>query len=207
MSGGGAGPLPGYGAPDTEPQDPAYAEAAAWPKVLGIAGIVYAALAFCLNGFGSVGLLLNERLQKLGGIDPVPVPPELRMSGLLSVACGVLLSLLLLAGGISLVRRRPAGVTLMGWWAGLAVVTTVVFAVWSVRLQPISDDMQARILAEQKRVMEKAGQKIPPWMDGGTANKVIQYSVMGIPLIFPLITAFILTSEKRRAQVRTWDQA
>lgn len=118
------------------------------------------------------------------------------MSGLLSVACGVLLSLLLLAGGISLVRRR-AGVTLMGWWAGLAVVTTVVFAVWSVRLQPIADDMQAKILAEQKRVMEKAGQKIPPWMDGGTANKVIQYSVMGIPLIFPLITAFILTSEKR----------
>ncbi len=128
-------------APPTEPghRGPVAPRTAAWPTVLGILGIMLGAL-------GAVVYLLNAVLMAffapwlagLGGQGDEATTAGLAASaplqaGLAAVQTAV--SLLLLAAGIGLLRRRPGAAPLARAWAVVKIVVTVAAAVVAVAVQ------------------------------------------------------------------------
>ena len=110
----------------------------AWPIVIGIIALVVGSLAVLANGCG--GLVGNvaivfffERLEAQGGLDPVTAAQMGVLRGFVVInavaaVVGSALGVLLLIGGIGLMRRRPWSRTVLVVWS----ITRAVFAVPAV---------------------------------------------------------------------------
>jgi hypothetical protein len=110
-----------------------------WPTVLGIIAIVLALLAL----LSFAGQLLTRFVPRpAGASQPAAIAPPQAWTAIAS-ALGVILALLLLIGGIGLVRRSRWSARVLTVWAlGALVLAVVGLTVTGLNLSAIEDEMR-----------------------------------------------------------------
>lgn len=162
-----------------------------WPVVLGI-------LAIILGTVGVLGLIWQAVAAMIPSISaaaasqPSPVPKALvPIMGLFNAV----LSVMLLAGGISLIRRRRFGARLLKVWAGVDVVFTVAASV-------VSAAGMSGMLAQMQQQNPAAASVPPGMMAGFVIGGACVGLVMGLgPPVFTLIW---FGRRKIKDEVSTW---
>lgn len=94
------------------------AAAPGWPKWIGGVTIAYAAIMLTCTGIGTVMLPLQEKLMA-PALDGAPMPDGMKASGVdwFIMGSGLVMTLVLLFGGIFCVTRNPIARILVLLWA------------------------------------------------------------------------------------------
>jgi hypothetical protein len=95
-----------------------------WPKVIGIIAIVLASLALFGGLCGIVQQVAGD-FWPTPDSDPFELPPWWETYGLVNQLVGFAVAAVLLAGGIMLVRRRPAARPLLLGYSAFVIILTV----------------------------------------------------------------------------------
>lgn len=197
------------------PPDDLAAHRAAWPTVIGVISIVYAAFGLFANGCGTIFIYFGGATLSLMGIDGADfqLPLWLKIAQTVMGVFGVVLAIMLLAGAIGLIRRHASSVRLLRTWAVLAIVSTVLgIGIGFAAIQP-NVELQMSI---QEAILDKIEQ------DGGDTSdprfadlnkdeetmrreSIRNLAIFGaIPIIYPVIIGFLLTGRGRTDHVETW---
>jgi hypothetical protein len=124
---------------------------------------------------------------------------------------GMGLGILLLAGAIGLIRRRIASLGVLKVWAVLAIVSTLVgigigFAAITPNVQ-LQLDIQDAIRDKIRRDGGDPAQILELDKDEETIRResIRNLALFGaIPIIYPAIVGFLVTSRKRLDQAEEW---
>lgn len=177
-----------------------------WPKVMGILAIVYAALGLTCLGIGTTWLLVLPLIPEMfrGGM---VMPAMIKYIQLGMAFLGLIAGILLLRGGIRLVRRRRSGVGLMKGWAVyrliLVFLSMIVFAVTTpAQLQMARSRYE---FANRMRVENNMPEEAIP-NDDVLYRQSLYGAVIGAvaPSIFPLFVGFYLSRRKITEEVNNW---
>ena len=121
-----------------------------WPKVIGTVSIIYALVGLTC-GFIVVGSpWLTEFVTRLGGIE-MTFPPLLKILAVVSGFIMFILGLMLFFGGIRLVRRKPAGVSLIKKWVIARIVFLMIGFASTVLTAPTQVDFQRQVLDDLRQ--------------------------------------------------------
>lgn len=172
-----------------------------WPSVIGIIAIVLGSCASVGGLFTACSVLFYDVIAKI-----VPDPSTLQVArdwASWTVGSGVvssLLAIVLLVGGIQLLRRRPQAVLTLRIWAVLKVILAVVSSVMGVIIQ----QQQAEITAAQ---LAKAGPGMP--FGSGWINAFAMVGMLFSCLWLLALPAFLLVWFQLRsvkADIAGWNR-
>ena len=195
------------------PPDDLAGHQASWPTVVGIISIVYALFGIVANGCGTAFVYLGGQSLALMGIDAgdLQLPMWLKIVQTVMGLFGMGLGILLLAGAIGLIRRRIASLGVLKVWAVLAIVSTLVgigigFAAITPNVQ-LQLDIQDAIRDKIRRDGGDPAQI--PELDKNEETirreSIRNLALFGaIPIIYPAIVGFLVTSRKRLDQAEEW---
>jgi hypothetical protein len=131
----------------TESQYEPVAEQPGWPKGIGIFSIIWGSLGALCGVFGVVSTIAAPALMKMGEQQNGPVPDVLKppMIGAALAAVGTLTAVLLIIGGVMVLRRKPLGRILHLAYAVLSLLLTggsivVQFGQMQVQKQWVADN-------------------------------------------------------------------
>jgi hypothetical protein len=177
------------------------AEPPAWPKGIGVFSIVWASLGLTCGGCGLASLAAQAPMYEWGrqqqakaGRDPGPMP-QVFLAGppeFAGMAVSVVGVAVLLAAGIALVRRRPAGRTLHLVYAGISILGTLMGLAFAVSR---SGAVQAYITAHPDDPFVRNN---PMARVGSSIGVALATSL--IALIYPTFIAIWFLLVKRRPE-------
>ncbi len=204
---------PSTGLSGVLPPDDLAGHQASWPTVVGIISIVYALFGVLANGCGTAFIYLGGQSLALMGIDAgdLQLPMWLKIVQTVMGLFGMGLGILLLAGAIGLIRRRIASLGVLKVWAVLAIVSTLVgigigFAAITPNVQ-LQLDIQDAIRDKIRRDGGDPAQLPELDKDEETIRResIRNLALFGaIPIIYPAIVGFLVTSRKRLDQAEEW---
>lgn len=197
------------------PLDDLEGHRAAWPTVVGIISIIYAALGLFFNGCGTVFIYFGGATLSLMGLDGADfqLPMWLKIVQTAMGAFGVALAIMLVMGAIGLMRRHASSVRLLRTWAVLAIVSTLLgIGIGFAAIQPNVELQMSIQEAILDKVERDGGDPDDPRFadlrkDEETMRRESIWSLAFVgmlPIIYPVIIGFLLTGQTRTEQVETW---
>jgi len=178
-----------------------------WPIVLGIIALVFGLAGFLSNMWGIATPFFLEGLMssmagELGGEAEETVRATWEITrawsnwligfGLLAVV----VSGLLLVGGIMLLRRRAAAVPLLKLWAGVRMVTAIVGAYVGLQIQ-------RQTFAALEQTMGAEMDQVPAGLLGATATFGTIFSVL-FGWALPVIVLIWFSRQAIKDEVNDW---
>ena len=165
--------------PAMSPVGEEYIAPPAWPKVVGIISIVWAALGLTCSGCGVVGLVMNSSMgpqmeqafRDQGETAPLPPSMQVTTGQYAQVVVGVLMALLLLFAGITTLARSSTGRMLHLAYGALSLP----LAAWSVY-----------ITMQQMAAMDQYVQDYPDSMFAAQHNPAIYIGMLAFGLVLGL---------------------
>lgn len=190
-----------------------------WPTILGGISIAYALFAFVTNACGTGSIFLGDVGLQMMGIDVkggVDLPAWVVNYTVVAGGIGLILAGLLCVAAIGLIRRKARSLALLKGWVVATIVMTVIQIVLSFLAIDSNTDLSLRIqdatvdmLREQN---PKLGSSDIESMGLAQSEEDIRSTsirnalVFGaIPIVYPLVLGFFLTSRKRAVQVEGWE--
>jgi len=172
-----------------------------WPMAVGVIAIVFGAFGVIAGCFGIVMLsflpAFLEMIAEVAGdaqASQMEALGEYRPMLMVLVGCGLLLSVMLVVGGLGLVRRRPYGVT----WCLVWAVLKSIFVVANAGANYVMNQAQIAAMAEDPN--------IPP-MPGGILEAL---GALGAAFgllwgwALPVFMVIWFMRKPIRAEVRDW---
>ncbi|MCP4833293.1 MAG: hypothetical protein GY895_00875 [Phycisphaera sp.] len=190
-----------------------------WPSIVGGICIAYALFAFVANACGPASLFVGEIGLQMAGIEVkggLDLPRWIMVSTVVTGAIGLLLAGLLCIGGIGLIRRKARSLTLLKVWLVAAIVMTVIQIVLGFLATDSNTDLSLRIQDATVDMLRKQNPKLgsSEIKSMGLAQSEEDISsasirnvlvVGAIPIVYPLVLGFFITSRKRVMQVEGWE--
>jgi hypothetical protein len=197
--------------PSILPPDDLEAKLVRWPTVLGVISMIYAGLAFIGNGCGVASPFFTPYLLQMSGLDmgDFQMAPWLVWVTVGSGTIGLVMAVVLFVGGIALLRRRQNALTILKAWVGITVVLVVLalglgFAAIepNVQMQLEIQDATAKLVKERGGNAANMPQKTADEM---RSQSKIMLAIFGLlPVIYPVIVGFMITSRKRVDDAEAW---
>ncbi len=194
-------------APPTE-ADPLRDEAppTRWPTVFGVISIIYAILGLCCFSLQGAWMMAMDFIPEVfrGGVN---MPLTLRLVSIGMIVPVLILGVMLLTGGIGLVRRKRSSVGLLKKWVVLRLVMLLLGLIVTVLTAPAQMEIQKQIHEFQSRVLEEAGRAPPP----ARSDDELWFSVMlqagigtAVVAIYPFTLGMFLSRSKIDEEVAEW---
>lgn len=176
-----------------------------WPKVFGIISIVIAILGLLFQTCVVVGVVFNEWLMNLAGLD-VKIPPVMKMVAGGSYAVYLVLGILLLMGGISLLRRKPGCLKLLKAWVVLRLIVAALGLGLAFLVLPANIEMQRQINESMNERLVKAGRPEQPFDENTIYVRTLIMTGLSLvaTLIFPVTLGFYISRQKITDEVSEW---
>lgn len=197
--------------PDPMPDDPFDDEIlpTKWPTVVGTLSIVLGALGLLCGTIGVGWSVFMDQLTSGMMQADIHAPPSIRIVSIVSALGGTLLALVLVIGGVGLVRRRRMGLAVTRVWAVLRVVWLLIALGLGLWLLPANIEYQMAIQEAQIKAAEADGREFPEWAikteDGAWLAAVISIAVgTVVTAIYPTFCIFYLSRRKIADEVRRW---
>lgn len=181
----------------------------AWATGLGVVCLVYALLGILVNAVGLAFLAFNAQGAGL--------PEMVTAVQLGSGAVAILLGVVLLIGGIVLMRRRRLGATLVRVWVVARILVLLGAAAFGYVTLPQQVDSQLRMIenAQQQAPSGGSGRRgsVQVSVGGGSGlsrESLMRWSQLGLVAsvlaigAFPVIAGWMLSDRGRRAEMETW---
>ena len=201
------------------PEDNLDSRSITWPTVLGAISIVYSVLGVFSNTCGTASIFLGDAGLKLAGVEVeggLGFPAWITISTIISGGVGLILAVLLFAGGVGLIRRWPGSLPLLKFWVVASILATVIQIVLGFFAINNNTDLQIRI---QDATVDMLRKQNPEISSGDLAAMGLSKSESeirsestrntlvfgGIPVIYPIVLGFLLTSKGRVRQVEGWE--
>ncbi|NNF44719.1 MAG: hypothetical protein HKO59_12035 [Phycisphaerales bacterium] len=192
-----------------EPNAEVEPAATRWPTAIGVISIIYALGGMLCQVGAAVSSLASSWLMKLGGMD-VTVPAVLKVIGSVTAVVMFFVGLMLLIGGIRVLRRRASGIPLLRRWAVVRIVLLLIGVVVGIVLMPAQLDMQRSIQEATNERLREAGaaDRVTEFDEDKTwRNLVITTGVTAaVASIYPLFLAFYLSRGKIADEVQHWNE-
>lgn len=180
-----------------------------WATGLGVVCLVYALLGILMNAVGLAFLAFNAQ----GAGLPEMVTAVQFGTG----AVAILLGVVLLIGGIALMRRRRLGATLVRVWVVARILVLLGAAAFGYVTLPQQVDAQLRMIEEAQQQAPSGGSgrrgSVQVSVGGGSGlsrESLMRWSQLGLVAsvlaigAFPVIAGWILSDRGRRAELETW---
>ncbi len=191
---------------ESEPLD--LAQETGWPKVIGTLSIIYALVGLSCSLFVVGSPWLTEFGTRFSGIE-MTFPQLLKIMAIVSGLIMFILGLMLFFGGIRLLRRKPAGVSLIKKWVIARFVFLLIGFTTTVLTAPAQVDFQRQALDATNEAMVKGNRPdlVKDFDEEQTWRLLmIQASVItSIIAIYPLFLGFYLSRRKISDEVKTWE--
>jgi hypothetical protein len=139
-----------------------------------------------------------------GGVS-LPIAVRLALIGL--VIPVMILGVMLLTGGIGLVRRRRSSIGLLKKWAVLRIVMLLVGIVVTILTAPTQIQIQKQVYDFQVKMMEQAKRTPPPPKSDEQIWQGIMLQTgiaMGCFAIYPFVLGLYISGKKVTAEVAEW---
>ena len=198
--------------PPILPPDDLEAKRVRWPTVIGVISMIYAGFALIGNGCGGASPFAMPFILRMSGLDmgDFQMAPWLLWVTVGSGAIGMIMAIVLCAGGISLLRRRRSALTVLKAWVSITVVLSILgLGIGFLAIEP-NVQMQMEIQdATAKLVKERGGNAAN--MPQKTADEMrsqskIMLPIVGLlPIIYPVIVGFLITSRTRLEDAEAWE--
>jgi hypothetical protein len=198
--------------PSILPPDDLEAKRVRWPTVIGVISMIYAGFALIANGCGGASPFAMPFILRMSGLDmgDFQMAPWLLWVTVGSGAIGMIMAIVLCAGGISLLRRRRSALTVLKAWVSITVVLSILgLGIGFLAIEP-NVQMQMEIQdATAKLVKERGGNAAN--MPQKTADEMrsqskIMLPIVGLlPIIYPVIVGFLITSRTRLEDAEAWE--
>ena len=198
--------------PPILPPDDLEAKRVRWPTVIGVISMIYAGFALIANGCGGTSPFAMPFILRMSGLDmgDFQMAPWLLWVTVGSGAIGMIMAIVLCAGGISLLRRRRSALTVLKAWVSITVVLSILgLGIGFLAIEP-NVQMQMEIQdATAKLVKERGGNAAN--MPQKTADEMrsqskIMLPIVGLlPIIYPVIVGFLITSRTRLEDAEAWE--
>ena len=201
------------------PEDDLESRTVTWPTVLGSISIIYALLAVFANTCGTAGIFLGDFGLQLAGLDVdggLDFPAWIMISTLVTGGVGLVLAVLLFVGAVGLIRRRAGSVRLLKVWVVAVIGATIIQIALGYFSIENNVDLQVRIQDATSEMIREAnpdisGKELDEMGLGKTADEIRTVSIRNtllfgsIPVLYPVILGFLLTSKSRVSEVDAWD--
>ena len=201
------------------PPDDLDGRQAAWPTVVGISSIVYAAFGVLANGCGTAFIYLGNTGLSMMGIDgaDLQIPVWLKVVQTAMGLFGMGLAIMLVVGAVGLLRRRVAALRTLKVWAILAIVSSLAgIGIGFAAIQPNVELQMSIQDAIRDKIAKDGGDPNAPQFDDLNKDEetirresIRNLAIFGVvPIIYPAIVGFLITSRRRVDQAESWnDQA
>ncbi|MDA0296547.1 MAG: hypothetical protein O3A31_11285 [Planctomycetota bacterium] len=197
--------------PPILPPDDLEAKRVRWPTVIGVISMIYAGFALIANGCGGASPFAMPFILRMSGLDmgDFQMAPWLLWVTVGSGAIGMIMAIVLFVGGISLLRRRRSALTVLKAWVSITVVLSILgLGIGFLAIEP-NVQMQMEIQdATQKLVKERGGGADIPTTtaDEMRSQSKIMLPIVGLlPIIYPVIVGFLITSRTRLEDAEAWE--
>ncbi len=175
-----------------------------WPMVIGIIGTILGSMAALGGCFGLVSSLFLDQFMSLvpqgEAAEMTSALDGLKPALIISGALTMVLAIVLLIGGIGLLRRRAWGRSTCLTWAGLKMVLVVCNSVLSYMVQ----QAQFQAMAEDPNMAGSMPGFLPALMQAMGAVGLIFSLVWGWAL--PIFMLIWFSRRKIKAEVAQWGQ-
>lgn len=177
-----------------------------WPTVFGVMSIIYAILGLCCFSLQGLWMAAMDFIPEAfrGG---VTMPLSLRLVSLGMIIVVLILGVMLLTGGIGLVRRRRSSVNLLKKWVVLRLVMVVIGMIVTIVTAPAQIEIQKQVYDFQVRMYEEAQRTPPPPKseDQMWQTLVIQTGIASAAIsVYPFILGMFLARKKIADEVAEW---
>ncbi|MGI9012832.1 MAG: hypothetical protein ACR2GY_01120 [Phycisphaerales bacterium] len=180
--------------PSTMPLEDVYAPRSSWPTVLGVIGIVLAALGLVSVVCGVGGTLMQGVVPE--EVQAPEVSGRLQVWTFVSYAATVVLGIWLLVASIKTLKRTPAGPGMLRGWSIAQLLWAIVGVVVGIVMV---EDMKVLFAGQLIEAMPDVD---PNLLSGFT------YGIIGCgalwAMIFPIVCLLVLAKPARKAEIATW---
>lgn len=194
--------------PPVEPAAPVdEAPRTRWPTVFGVISIIYAIIGLSCATLQGAWLGAMDFIPEIfrGGVS-MPLGVRLAFLGLLAPV--FVLGIMLLSGGIGLVRRRRSSIGLLKKWVIGRIVMLIIGAVVYVMTAPAQIEIQKQSYQFMAKMMEENGQKAPPPLPSDDQiwhRLLIQTGIVSVLIaVYPFVLGMYLSGKKVTAEVAEW---
>ena len=179
-----------------------------WPTVIGVISIIYASLGLLCGVGGSLMQAMMDVFMGWFGMD-VAISGTVKLMGVFNAAVALILGVILLTGGINLVKRRRKGVTAHKVWVVLRIIMLVIGICFSVMTIEQQVDFQESMAKEQIRMARERGVDTSNFPTFNREAKAFQTQIgiiVGSTLvaIYPLFIGFFLARRKITDEIAEW---
>lgn len=177
-----------------------------WPTVFGVISIIYAIIGLSCGTLQSVWLGVMDFVPEMfrGGVS-LPLAVRLVYIGLIIPV--LILGIMLLSGGIGLVRRKRSSVGLLKKWVIGRIVMLLVGIIASILTAPTQIQIQKQVYEFQVKMMEEAKRTPPPPRSDDEIwhGLLIQTGVAtGLIAVYPFVLGMFLSRKKIADEVAEW---
>ncbi|MDA7660025.1 hypothetical protein N8556_00445 [bacterium] len=199
--------------PPVLPADDLEARSVRWPTVIGVISLVYGILALIGNGCGAASPFATPFFLQMSGMDAekLTMSPTLVWVQVGSGAIGMAIAILLLTGSVGLLRRSTRSLGLLKAWVAIAIVTTIIGIGLGFVFLDANVQYQLDIQDATKAMIKDRGGDASQF-PAKTAEEIksqsrIMLAVFGLlPMVYPVILGFLITSKSRSEQAMAWDE-
>ncbi|MFZ9880261.1 MAG: hypothetical protein ACO3QC_02530 [Phycisphaerales bacterium] len=185
-----------------------------WPLVFGMVSLVVGIFGTIMQGFGLVLMLKPGLLMSLAGLDGIsPAPREIMIAGSVQAGLLVVLGVILTAGAVMLVLRKPLGATLIRIWAVARLVMVLAGLVLGVQLLQPQVSWQVDMNGEIREALRKRGAAESDMPPIATREEVERQAVRGLVMAsfafasWPFAMAFVLSRKFVKDDIEAWRAA
>lgn len=198
--------------PDPTNEEPA---PSSWPTWYGVIAIIFGSLLLLGSCCGTIWMFMMPTfMARMAGMEMPELPAAMRWVTLLDAPISLALSVLMVLGGIRLLRRRQSGRTLLMRYAVIRIVLAVpLLAAGFVMLQP-SVEFGAAIARSQIDLMKKQSPnaKVPPQLEAaanqdkpGMLNYLTLFGGAALGLAFPVAIVLWMGGGPVKEEVARWE--
>ena len=182
-----------------------------WRIVFGSLSLVVGVMGFCMQGMGTGMVVFGGQLSKSAGFDLPPPPAIVAGVTIAQFAVLVILGIALIAGATMLLRRNPAGRSMvLGWVVARLIMVVVGLALAVVTLKP-TVDWQTEIVVTMREQMRRSPnvkpEQLPPIPEREAAEAQAIRGLAVASILFatwPFVMAIVLTRPFVRQEIESW---
>lgn len=197
--------------PPVLPTDDLEARSVRWPTVIGVISLVYGILAIIGNGCAGASPFATPFFLQMSGMDAekLTMSPTLVWVQVGSGAIGMAIAIVLLVGGVGLLRRSTRSLGILKTWVALAIVTTIIGIGLGFVFLDANVQYQLDIQDATKAMIKDRGGDVSQF-PAKTAEEIksqsrIMLAIFGLlPMVYPVILGFLITSKSRADQAMNW---
>jgi uncharacterized membrane protein len=177
-----------------------------WPTVIGVISIIYAIGGMTCATLQVGWLAVMDAIPEMyrGGIT-MPLGLRLAMIGL--VVPLLILGIMLITGGIGLLRRKRSSVSLLRKWVLLRLVMLLLGVMFAVVTAPAQIEITRQSHEFAARMYAESGQSAPPSKSDEELWRglILQTGIFSALIaIYPLFIGFYLSRRRINDEVAEW---